>query len=237
MKNSFKLFGVIAIIALTVVSCASSGTAASSHWEEKLNLGGYITDSSGKAISGPIAFTDGDVGSKIQDNGVFNYFRGIPIDLVGFSEISSFFSDWEDAAASNGAQFFKLDSLQTDRSNKAVYVEPLSSGGNRAGSRPMNLKMSFIYVNQDVTITGAASSKSVEATTNESEREYYQRQGTEPPKHITSTEALNISLKAGWNSVCLKTLRPYIGQMPGLDINTDISAYISSPVGIRWVLR
>jgi hypothetical protein len=225
-KNIFKLFGVIAIIVLTVVSCASSGTVASSHWEETLHLAGRISDSSGNYISGAIAFTDGDAGSKIEENGLFNYFRGIPGSLGDFSSISSFFSDWEGATASNNAQFYLLDRLATDRPNREVYIE-ISSRGGGAGSRAANTKMAFIYVNQDVTITGAASEKVT--------READESKGTE--NEITKAAELNLSLKKGWNGVCVSTRNPPQGLMPGLDLVTDISARITNIVGFSWVLR
>jgi hypothetical protein len=230
MKSSFKVFGVITIIALTVVSCASSGTVASSHWEETLHLAGRISDGGGY-ISGAIAFTDGNEGSKIETNGLFNYFRGIPDSLGDFSSVSSFFSDWEDAAASNDAQFYLLDRLPTDRSNRNVYIQ-ISSSGRGPGTRGAYTKMAFVYVNQDVTINGAASEKVTKE--GEIDRDY----GTKiTGNEVTKAAELNLSLKAGWNGVSVTTQTPYRDQMPGLDEVTDISARRSSTVGFSWVLQ
>jgi hypothetical protein len=97
--------------------------------------------------------------------------------------------------------------------------------------------MSFIYVNQDVTITGEASSKSEEVEISEFQRERYREQERTPPKNITNVEALNISLKAGWNGVCISTRGTPAGMSPDLDRITDISIRITSPVGYKWVLR
>jgi hypothetical protein len=237
MKNTFKLFGIFAlveVIGFTTASCGEDGGGgggggggSSTTLGETPTLSGKVSvftqDEKNYSISFPdykgedlTVSADGLTGKGAITNGQFSFALGKPEKLETFSNIQHFSDGYDElnASPSNAkgytVVYFDIDgkpAYSLARENATVSV----SGTSMSGTYEV---MMYVYVDSDVTVSGKGKTRRME-------------------NDLITTKDYSLALKTGWNTVYTKQT---VSQNQNGGTNT-VELVLKNPTNLKWALN
>ena len=246
MKNTKKLFGIIALVAVIVFSTAGCDDGSrdsgggSGNLGNTLNLSGRVylveEDETGFTFrnytGGNLTVSSSGGGSGAVTNGNLNFSIGTPagVDTIDLLEdLPDFDYHWYENLTPGTARGVVLYGL--DIVGSPVY-DGLGKGGAAYSQRNNGYSLtsewvSYVYVENDVTISGTGRTETY---------------GGDTFTNIFTGRNFNLALKAGWNAVYQKaeisrTVTEGTMENPIRTTNTwTYTVSLSNPAALRWVL-
>ena len=256
MKNTLKLFGnlnavkVPLIIALAVIigfsftACddGEDGGGGIASGLSTLNLSGRVVLEDIDVEAQKVTYTNftgpnlkiddsGLGGSGTVNNGNLSYSVGKPEDLYPFDveDLEYFFGGYELTASKQSVEANILMGLYLENADGVIYKGSSSISGNQNSSKITEESVYYIYVDDDVTITGKG----------------YTETDTETEGGITYTETFtsrnfSLPLKKGWNAIHEKweisgTISGPAGNPTGVTLTVTETISLGNPA-LRWII-
>jgi hypothetical protein len=219
MKNFAKFFGIIALVAIMVLSmaaCDPEGKVDNASGIDTLNLSGrvYLQEQENYSDFGQsvaIISSNGRTGSVT--NGNLSYSIGTPTSLWQLNSNSFGLSSNYDVSLSATVRGYRLSGLSLVNADGYIRKEEFT----RINSLNIHDEsVSYVYVENDVTLNGTGGTQTNGNTTN-----IYRN--------------FNLALKAGWNAIYKK--REYSGTNTNGSLTIIITETVSlKNPALRWVL-
>ena len=250
MKKLSKLLGIIALVAIIGFSMAAcdegGGGGGPASGMETLSLSGRVSlvnydfSSGTPSITysnfiGNLEINDyGTGGSGAITNGNLSYSVGTPSNLSTFNkeDVENYFEDYDITLSTASVQATILSEFGIANDNDA-YLYRGSAVWNVSGNSGTQIHetVDYIYVNNDITITGTGGTEGPHTNTYEG---------------ITYTQTyiarnFSLALKTGWNAIYSKneissTLTGPAQNPTGMTYTSTITISLSNP-SLRWVLE
>jgi len=231
MKTVAKMFGIIALAAVIVLSMTTCGDSQKSGEESSYVIGTLkITNEQVYKRTGNntiseayeeftgtyhlkiVTINETEVGTGEIVDGSLTFGISSPgiENLIGWDELKDLFSNWKDLTASNltvKGNMITLITSSDEETDKKVLREKLYGTVTKSGLE----KVMYIYVNKSCNIKGDYNT------------------GSDNGNNWHTPTILDLPLKEGWNLVCRRDYTDNEGK-------NAITMELRQPIGFKWVI-